>query len=232
MKDPRYETIDREAILSHDEKVQALWETYLKRHGVKLSSKKNAQGRLWLAILLIVNERWPDAWIHKDDISILVHRVVPSMGGDQQVRHLKRDGWNLETAKAGVHRMTDPFRPSSEWHNDQQRRIALASNDFEAIKEAESFRCATCGAKEGIPHPKYGSQDPVKLQQGHMDPERAGIKGNIIPQCQFCNRTHRDDFVFDDKGRPVSVASLRPIKRASERVKRMLYDFLKGYFDK
>jgi hypothetical protein len=65
----------------------------------------------------------------------------------------------------------------------------------------------------------------VKLQKGHLDPEKSIKRDNIIPQCQYCNRAYLDDFVFDKKGRVRAVASVRPVNRSSKRVKAEIKKF-------
>ena len=88
-------------------------------------------------------------------------------------------------------------------------------------------RCATCGTKEGEPSHRYG-EDKVVLQQGHRDPSKPATDlDNIIPQCQFCNRAYRGDYVFDDKGRVSAIADLRPVQKATKSVQRKVYEWLK-----
>ena len=48
----------------------------------------------------------------------------------------------------------------------------------------------------------------------------------MIPQCQFCNRSYRGDFTFDDKGRVHAVASIEPVRRASPKVKAAVRAYL------
>lgn len=55
---------------------------------------------------------------------------------------------------------------------------------------------------------------------------------NIIPQCQFCNRAYKNDFVFDAKGRVVSVCSLAPVKKARAEVQASIYEWLKKKYDR
>ena len=54
---------------------------------------------------------------------------------------------------------------------------------------------------------------------------------NVIPQCQYCNRSYRNDFTFDEKGRVRAVASVAPVKRATKAVQEKIYNCLKGLFD-
>jgi len=149
------------------------------------------------------------------------------LGHDQQIRHLKRDGWHL--SGRGKHKL-DPFKPSTEWLNEKTRReVRLNANDFIDIKVAYGNKCATCGAREGRPDSRYGD-DLVELQQGHMDPSKPLDLQNIIPQCQFCNWAYRGDFVFDDKGRAWAIADIGPVERSSDSVKSKVFKWLSSLF--
>lgn len=232
MKEPKFAYIDAHQIQCYDAKAVALWREYLQRFDVRFPKKNTSQERLWVAILLLLHDQHKGAYIHKDDICILARKVNPDLGLDQQVRHLKRSGWNLESdpKRKGWYRFYNPHTPSPEHTANQLRKTSITTDDFDQLKRVYSNRCATCGAEEGKPSTRYGSQDLVVLQRGHMDPSREGSVGNILPQCQFCNRAYKDDFTFDDKGRVRAVASVRPVRLASQKVKRMIYNFLKQHF--
>ncbi len=183
--------------------------------------KQNTAKAYQLAILLHCSPNF----VHKDKISDVIRQWIPYAARDQQVRHLKRDGWNLET-DGGKHRITDPYRTHPNYARQQiKSQNLLLAGDFDGIKRAFSFKCATCGAKEDEPHPRY-TEGIVKLQQGHMDPAKAQTTANIIPQCQFCNRAYKDDFTFDEKGRVKAVASPKPVLRASKQVRLLVADAL------
>ena len=181
---------------------------------------------VWLAVL------WhhKDQEVHKDYISAVVKRDVRGAAADQQVRHLKRDGWDIGPLP-GRHKL-NPFEPSQEFLNAAaRRRMKLSTSNFVTIKQAFGSRCATCGAREGQPDPRYG-RETVKLQQGHRDPNEAGDDpDNIIPQCQFCNRSYKSDFVFDDKGRVHAVASVQPVRRAKKAIKIHILEWLQNHLD-
>ena len=208
----------REAAAAH--------ERHLKAHGVNLPDKASYKW-IWLAMLC----HYKGDNVHKDEISRAVQRTFPNAGQDQQVRHLKRDGWDI-AGSGGFHALKyPPHRPSPEFENDQRRRSGeMSAKNFEDIKKVFNYCCATCGAKEGESSPRYGD-DIVRLQKGHKDPDEPAAVGNIIPQCQFCNRAYRRDFVFDDKGRVRAVADVRPVKLAAEKVKRKIWEYLRGMFD-
>ncbi len=204
------------------DEVCELHREYLQVHGVKLPKKgrKKQYRWIWLAVL----RYYDPGYVHKDKISEVVRQMHPEAATDQQVRHLKRDGWDLQDKiphkKEGLHKV-DWYNPSPELVNEQARRQGrLDAESFAELKQTFGNRCATCGATESRPDPRYGD-DVVRLQQGHQDPEgSADDKANLIPQCQFCNRAYKDDFVFDDKGRVRTIASIEPVKRASKKVRR------------
>lgn len=52
---------------------------------------------------------------------------------------------------------------------------------------------------------------------GHMNPIRALEFGNIIPQCQVCNRPDRDRWIYDKTGRVIEVADSDDGKRVVEK---------------
>lgn len=200
---------------------------HLTQHGVKLPADGSNKA-IWLGVLWACKDRE----VHKEEMSAIVQRERGGNPVDQQVRHLKRDGWNIVPgATRGAHRLDNPYQPSPEWANEQARRQGqLAAGTFDELKRAFGHRCATCGAVEGEPDPRYG-RDRVELQQGHRDPAKPDTdRRNIIPQCGPCNRQYRNDFVFDPKGRVRAVAAVGPVRRADRAVQRKIYDFLKEKF--
>lgn len=208
------------------EKAARIHKTHLDQHDVKMPQMSSYKW-VWLAMLV----HFEGVPVHKDDISDAVRRVFPGAGRDQQVRHLKRDGWNIESAGAGEHVLKDPYKPSSDFVNERTRRLGqISAEDFEGLVKAFGNRCATCGGVLGEPDPRYGDE-VIKLQRGHQDPFGPGDKSNIIPQCQFCNRAYKSDYVFDDKGRVKAVADVGPVKRARKRVQQKVYEFLKKKLD-
>ena len=214
----------KEELAAAWEEVKRIHRIHLMPHGVKLP-KEDSNKRIWLSMLY----HFLDREVHKDEISDAVRREHPNAARDQQVRHLKRDGWNIKTGKKSGSHSLDPYNASPNLLIDRARRGAvLHDEDFNERKIAFGFRCATCGASEGEPDPRYGG-DKVVLQQGHRDPHKpSDDQENIIPQCANCNRAYKDDFVFDEKGRVHSVASIDPVKRASKAVKKKVFEFLKN----
>lgn len=200
---------------------------HLEGHQVKIPKviRYNEQAKsIWLAVL----HYYKGEKVHKRVISEICQRDNSDLGPDQQVRHLKRDGWHL--TGRGNH-LLDPYKPSPEWETDKRRRDGiLNAKTFDDIKAAYEMRCASCGTKEGEPSHRYGEEE-VKLQRGHRDPsESATDMKNIIPQCQFCNRAYRNLYVFDEKGRVSAIANIEPVKKASAAVQRKVFEWLKKRF--
>ncbi len=205
-------------------RLRAIHREYLAVHEVVIPQVEcyaHKTKAVWLAVLWHYEGRE----VHKDEISAVVRRDINGAAADQQVRHLKRYGWDIGP-KPGRHKL-NPYEPSQEFLNiNARKRMRLTAGNFDVIKQAFGGRCATCGAREGQPDPRY-DRDPVHLQQGHRDPHLAGDNpDNIIPQCQFCNRSYKSDFVFDEKGRVHAVASVQPVYRANANVQRLIFDWL------
>ena len=200
---------------------------YLDKYGVKLPREGTAK-QIWLSVLYEAHKINPSAFVDKNEISRIVMKFRPDLGMDQQVRHLKRDGWNLITEKQGRHRL-EIKEPSPSFAQDATRTTnLLLSENFDDLKVAHNNSCVSCGAKEGQAHQQY--HETVQLQRAHKDPSKPLAIENTIPQCQFCNRSYKSDFTFDDKGRIRAVASVNPVKRASPRIQKIIWKFLRDKF--
>ncbi len=196
---------------------------YLANDNVKLPDWGSGKG-YWLAVLI----HYSPKFVHKNDMSEIVRKHIPKAAPDQQVRHLLRDGWNLEGDGKGAHRIKNARLVHQGYAVEKTRsENLLKAGDFDAIKAAYDNKCVSCGATEGQESPRYQGSGKVELQKGHRDPELPKEASNIIPQCQFCNRAYKNDFTFDKKGRVRAVASFKPVLRASETVKAKVMTALK-----
>ena len=192
---------------------------------------------------LILLSKYPRCFVHKDLISSFVRTYIPSAGLDQQVRHLGTQCyWNIlnrgssvpesnEQVPSGYH-----YLVSIETANPlafkafYKRAGRIAAKSFDALKMVYGNRCATCGMEEGRIDPRTNKK--VVLQQGHMDPSKRLTLDNTIPQCEYCNETSRDNFVFNSYGRIIAINNPRFILNSTKYVRLEMYKCLKAEFDK
>lgn len=208
------------------------YDTHLRQYQVKLPQKGSA-GALWLVYL----KKHEGKMVHKDTISAFVSSVNPKSGKDQQVRHLAGRGWYIlnkgdkilkenKTMPSGYHMLitTENPKPSFLW-KALKRAGRISAQNFDQLKITYDNRCATCGSQEGKPHLLETTQR-TKLQQGHMNPRMSLSLDNSIPQCQLCNQIYQDDYVFNEKGRIIAVASPKPVLKADKEVREEIKEAL------
>lgn len=206
--------------------------TYLKQYHVSFP-KKGSSASLWLVYL----RKHEGKLIHKDTISAFVNSVNPKAGKDQQVRHLASKGWYVlnkgdkllkedKTVPSGYHVLITTESPKPSFLFKALKRTGrISARNFEQLKVTYDMRCATCGSQEGKPHLLEPSQRTA-LQQGHMNPRMALSLVNSIPQCQLCNQVYQEDYVFNEKGRTIAVASPRPVLKADKEVRKEIKEAL------
>jgi len=84
----------------------------------------------------------------------------------------------------------------------------------------------------GYPNTRRVSKTELtKLQKAHKDPNKPLIAGNIIPQCQKCNRGDRNRWVYDDKGRVIKLAKASFVKNFDQEVRWRIYRILYKEFN-
>lgn len=209
-------------------------EKHLKCHGVKLPSLRYGGAYTKDALTLVyLALGYPNTRIvSKSELTEFIRLFDASVTDVQQARHLAaQKGWYIEsgtrndnTSKAlapGEYRLTTMEKPYPGFR--ATRRDEVVGGDYwELLKRDYGHRCACCGSKEGEPH-RYWRNTKTVLQKGHMDPNKPLEPGNIIPQCDKCNRPDRNYWVYDDKGRVVKVANAKVIDNCSKQVQKEIY---------
>lgn len=209
---------------------------YLKKYGVALpklygKNKKNFTKNALVLVYLSLD--YPKTKkVSKNELTQFVRRFYPNTNDVQQARHLgAQDGWwilaggrdnimaELKTGEYLLYTLEEPYPGFKKSH-----RVSDTGN-WEKLKKEYGYRCATCGSKEGRPH-FHWPQTKTKLQKAHQDPRKPLKPGNIIPQCQKCNRGDRNRWVYDDKGRVIKLAYPKFVKNFDEEVKREIYKIL------
>ncbi len=213
---------------------------YLKDKGVVLPNLKHANGGFTKDALILVYlcQDYPDTHIvTKQELTSFIRTFYQNTNDVQQARHLAaQDGWFIlsggrkDNNSIGLKRGEYILKTLKDCYPGFTKTRREESADFEEIKRAYDFRCATCGSKEGEPH-RYWKSTTTILQKGHMDPSKPLDAGNIIPQCEKCNRPDRNYWIYDKKGRVVGIANEKVIDKCSKEIQRKIYERLKLIFE-
>lgn len=198
--------------------IKSYYIKYLKNKKVLLPELKNKKGKYTKDALTLIylSQGYPKTKIiSKQELTKFIKIFYPEVNDVQQGRHLgKQKGWYIISGTrndlVGVEIPKGSYQLISleEAHPSfiGDRRTGVQTNDFSSLKEQYNYRCATCGSKEGEYH-FIRRGEIVNLQQGHMDPNKDLVSGNVIPQCQICNRADRNRWIYDATGRVIHVAN-------------------------
>ena len=176
--------------------------------------------------------------VSKEELTRFVRSYYPNTNDVQQARHLgAQAGWWIVAGgrdnivlKIGrgsyqLYTLEQPYPGFKKGHRISE------TDSWDEIKEKYNFRCATCGSQENKPHLHWPATRTI-LQKAHMDPNKPLVAGNIIPQCQKCNRGDRNRWVYDDKGRVIKLADANFVrnfdKDAREKIYKILYNEFNG----
>ena len=215
-------------------------EKFLKDKGVKLPSLYTSDSKTGFThkalVLVFLAQGYPKTKpVTKSELTEFIRAYYPSTNDVQEGRHLgAQDGWWIVAGgrdnivldlDRGSYQLYTLEQPYPKFHGHR----AMKSGDFESIKSDYGYRCSTCGSEEGKPH-LHWPETETKLQEGHMDPSKPLEPGNIIPQCQKCNRGDRNRWIYDERGRVIKLADPAVIRSCSETVRRRVYEILKEEF--
>lgn len=219
--------------------IKDYWEKYLKKEEVKLPKLEN-KGRFTkdaLTLVFLANGYPHNKPVTKSELTEFIREFYPDITDVQQARHLGRQkGWYIVSSQRGNHlevldKITlknlkvpeEPFyylvsleKPYPKF----KKRSILKEKDFEELKKYFNYRCVTCGSKEGEKNFKNPARI-TKLQKAHKNPRNP--EAGFIPQCEECNRSYRDWFVFDDEGKIKTIANPDVVLRADEEVQWEIY---------
>ncbi|MFN4180721.1 MAG: hypothetical protein ACK4I8_10440 [Armatimonadota bacterium] len=238
-----------------EEEIEAIYENivvkhykrYLQDKGVKLPRLRKA-GRFTKDALTLVYlaQGYPKTrWVTKLELTEFIRKFYPETPDVQSGRHLgMQSGFYIVSTRRGnagvpkelrsvdAYKLVSLEQPHPSFSPKRQITVDV---DFEKIKARYNYRCATCGSKEGEMNLRYPGVI-TQLQKGHMNPHKPLEPGNIIPQCDACNRADRGKWVYDERGRIVGVANTKVIIQSiqkgylTEPSQRQLYEFLKKKF--
>lgn len=174
----------------------------------------------------------------KEDLTNFLGEYGERPNDVQQARHLgQQKGWYIISGqrrdkeceeynvKPGEYALISVEKHYPNFTN-LKRTDNLSGDEWEFLKKQYNYRCATCGSVEGEPNIHYPNIT-TQLQKGHKDPNKSLELGNIIPQCDQCNRQDRNNFVYNDKGRVIKIANPQFVLRSDKKIKKTIYDLLK-----
>jgi len=221
------------------EMIREYYNKYLKQHGVKLPKLADTQGNYTKDALVLVYlaQNYPETKkFSKGELTQFIRQYYPDVTDVQQARHLgAQKGWfivsgtrgnshvTLEPGEYQLITMEKPY-PAFKGHRIEE------TGEWENLKKQYGYRCVTCGSEEGKPNIHW-SNTITRLQKAHKDPNKPLVAGNIIPQCEKCNRAGRNDWVYDERGRVIKLANPNVIKRSDKKVRWKVYEILYEEFN-
>jgi len=221
---------------------------YLQDKGVKLPRLRKAGHFTKDALALVyLAQGYPETrWVTKLELTEFIRQFYPETPDVQSGRHLgMQSGFYIVSTRRGNADVPKELRSVDAYKlvsleqphpSFSPKRKTAVDVDFEKIKARHNYRCATCGSKEGEMSLRYPGV-MTRLQKGHMNPHKPLKPGNIIPQCDLCNRADRGKWVYDKRGRVIGVAEAKVIIQSiqkgylTESAQRQLYEFLKKKFE-
>jgi hypothetical protein len=212
----------------------------LKQYGVKLPKLTDNKGNYTkdALVLIYLAQDYPKTKkVSKGELTQFIRQYYPNVVDVQQARHLgAQKGWFIISGTRGNrHVALNPGEyklitlkksyPAFKGHRIEE------TGDWQDIKKQYGYRCATCGSKESEPNIHWPNTI-TKLQKAHKDPNKPLVAGNIIPQCEKCNRADRNNWVYDERGRVIKLANPNVIKRSDKEIRwkvyKILYEEFKG----
>ena len=209
---------------------------YLKKFGVKLPNLfvgANSKFTKDALTLVYLAQDYPNTHIvSKKELTEFIKQYYPDVADVQQARHLgAQAGWFIlsgtrkdnssESLHPGEYKLKS-LESCYPGFTAERRIEAVDGNYWEELKKQYDYCCACCGSREGEPH-RYWKNTKTVLQKGHKDPSKPLEPGNIIPQCEKCNRPDRNYWIYDDKGRVIGVANEKVIDSCSLSVQKAIY---------
>jgi len=179
--------------------------------------------------------------VSKSELTSFIKEYFPNTNDVQQARNLgAQKGWfilsgtrkdihSLDTIIPGEYLLVSLEKPYPDFTNERRKNETML-DEWDNLKMQYGNRCATCGSEEGKVNFRWRNTI-TKLQKGHIDPTKPLKTGNIIPQCEKCNRADRNNWIYDKKGRVISIANAAIIDRCDIKIKKEMYLRLKKEFD-
>ena len=223
--------------------IKSFHKKYLEEYGVKLPALKNNKNLYTKDALTLVflAKGYPNTeCVSKTELTNFIKKYYPNVNDVQQARHLAaQKGWYIlsgtrndnssEKIKPGYYKLKS-LEECYPGFTAERRNENITGDDWNSIKEKYDYKCACCGSEEGKPH-RYMRNVLTRLQKGHKNPNEPLENGNIIPQCEICNRADRNYWIYNDKGRVIKIANAKVIDSCSNEIKKAIYQRLYNEFN-
>lgn len=236
-----FKKLTKKEVIEQYKFIKEYHKKFLKQYGVKLPKlyTKNKNFTKNALTLVCLSTGYPKTRvITKTELTKFIRIFYPDTPDVQQARHLgAQEGWWIIAGgrdnivvkiNRGSYQLYSLERPYPDFKKGHRKENVKS---WDELKARYGYRCATCGSKEGEPH-FHWSGTRTKLQKSHMDPNKPLVSGNIIPQCQKCNRQDRNRWVYDSKGRVIKLADASFVRNFDKNVRHKIYKILKKEFAK
>lgn len=206
------------------------WRCNLRSHGVRKPPKfGTASCYLYIYAFCHMGEQFKAT-----DAAGFVRNMGVDIDDPQELRHMSNvGGYNARSrhglmpdgtrVRSGYYALVNLTEPLPEWRAHRHRSVNRG--DWTDIKQQYGHRCACCGSLEGQPNHKKPTTVTV-LEQGHMDPGLPLGPGNIIPQCQVCNKPYKNTVVFDTQGYVWALGDPTLVLRSRPEIKQRILQAL------
>ena len=215
--------------------IKGYHEKFLANSGVHLPKLKNNDGTYvkYALILVYLAQGYPKTkQVSKKELTTFMRCYHPEVADVQQARHLgNKLGWYVLSGTRhdifsfelddGYYQLKTLEEPYDKFKAERRKEL-INDDDWESLKKRYDYRCACCGSKEGEPH-RYWKNTKTKLEKGHMNPNEGLTQDNIIPQCEKCNRTAKNYWIFDEYGRVTKIANATVIDKCSKKLKEEIF---------
>ena len=182
------------------EEYKKSYNRYLKDKGVRfIKYNPNKISQSLFAILFLLKYKGKE--VTKKELTDGWNLIGKPTNDFQSGRHLGlQSGYDIEKAgkTGGWYKLKSLSNPHPSFI-PKRRNQEFTEDEWLLLKETMNNRCWSCGSKEGEPHYK-DSNKITTLEKGHCDPRLPLTLDNTFPQCNYCNTTYKDKFVFDKRG--------------------------------
>lgn len=98
------------------------------------------------------------------------------------------------------------------YNPERRSKDPITAKEFIELKKKYGYRCAVCKDLEGTPSHLYPDKI-VKLQKGHINPNKPLTVSNCIPQCQCCNQGAENHWIFNKAGEIYAPNTVEAVMR-------------------